>query len=633
VRSRSRWVARVGLALALLAAAPRPAHAWDPSTTHMGLVDRGLRASAVHLRWMDASEGAFGAYTSLRVNPQWLDDEQRRWITRALRAAHATSGAAGLGGPGACPGGNAPLETQRLCVQGDIWELSAVGWIKLGVIAETVPRERLLHHFVDRSHPQQATWLDPRVPAAMLRARLVAGAEAPLAGVGGRPSRARTGPSAIAWLQDPRDRLAPTAMAEHLRLAALDPDPARRMHHRALALLCFGALLHVAQDLSVPAHARGDVWSFFQPLSAVPRDRGLPLQEIARRVFPRADVGDPLLLSPRASAAARRAPTGDGDEDEDEDEARELDDAPADGAAPGTGAGATTSGRATPGGDERPAGQPLARSLLAHLVGEGGTGGIVALAATRFPTEASLPPPRAIAPERSASEAASELLAGLDLDPVELEGAYLQPWPADRGYVVSATGRALAAFDTDVDGRLRPYLDVDVLRSQARALLPRAAELTTSLFDFVWPAPLALEGPPRGPWRVTVPPGVELSEGEVIVLAEDPDGRRRELARAPVRGDAAAEAVRSGPAAGETGPVRLAAAAGLAPTADGERIVAVLVGQRAGGDAVVLEGLLRTAPSPARPTPVTRPAVPPTGSPPPDRGALLVEIPQPADAP
>jgi hypothetical protein len=79
--------------------------------------------------------------------------------------------------------------------------------------------------------------------------------------------------------------------------------------------------------------------------------------------------------------------------------------------------------------------------------------------------------------------------------------------------------------------------------------------------------------------------------------------------------------------------VRLAAAAGLAPTADGERIVAVLVGQRAGGDAVVLEGLLRTAPSPARPTPVTRPAVPPTGSPPPDRGALLVEIPQPADAP
>ncbi|MGB1013946.1 MAG: hypothetical protein ACPG4T_07425, partial [Nannocystaceae bacterium] len=129
-----RFLVATSISLGLLAAPP--AQAWDPSTTHIGLTQKAAINSAIHSRWMRGSELQRGLFTALRVDPALLSREELRLVQKALRNAPAASGARALGGPGACPGAQAPRSTQRFCISGDLWQLSALGWLELGVVAE-----------------------------------------------------------------------------------------------------------------------------------------------------------------------------------------------------------------------------------------------------------------------------------------------------------------------------------------------------------------------------------------------------------------------------------------------------------------------------------------------------------------
>src|SRR5690606_31959916 len=149
-------------------------------------------------------------------------------------------------------------------------------------------------------------------------------------------------PTALAWLDDPDDPLAPLATWEHLARASTAASQAERDHELALALIGVGALLHVVQDLSVPAHARGDASAFFAPLSPIAGDRGLPFQEFVRVEYGRSDL-------------------------------------------PGLSLARGTSN--TP-----PEGVPLAQTLIGHLLGEHGYEGLATVANQRFFSESSVPP-------------------------------------------------------------------------------------------------------------------------------------------------------------------------------------------------------------------------------------------------
>src|SRR5690606_8308585 len=92
---------------------------------------------------------------------------ERRMLTAALERG----GLQALGGPGSCPGLGAPPETQRFCVSGDLWELPAVQWLQVGVLAELVPSARAVHHFVDREDPLRPEFHDPQARPALLRIR------------------------------------------------------------------------------------------------------------------------------------------------------------------------------------------------------------------------------------------------------------------------------------------------------------------------------------------------------------------------------------------------------------------------------------------------------------------------------
>jgi len=466
----------LGIGLAALAPgllAPREAMAWDPSTTHLGMLERAVLGSALHLRWMAGSELQRGLFSPLRVDPRRLSASERRFLSAALNYGHSGSGVLPLGGPGACPGATAPVSTQLFCVDGDLWEMPAVQWMELGVVAEMVPSARAVHHFVDRKEPGRTTYSDPQQRPLLLRARQFRHNGAPLAGYITGTSYAGAGRSAIAWLADVEDPLAPPQTFRHLELASTLADARARDHHLAMALIGVGALLHVLQDMSVPAHARGDVTAFFTALSDAPADRGLPFSEIARLSFGRHDL--PGKPAPAAVTAVR--------------------------------------------------GAALAAGLQGHFLGDAGYEGLAVFTGRRFFSEGSLPAPMFLEPTITAEQAATLLLAGADLEASELQGAVLSPWPATRGYVKTQTGRPLAAFDTDDIGRVRPFIDEAVYREQFAQLVPRGVEASRSLIDWLWPTwPELRHDAAAG--HVDLRIAEDLQEPVLLVFTQTAEGQR-----------------------------------------------------------------------------------------------------------
>lgn len=529
------------LATVLTGVCASPASAWDPSTTHHAVLESAVTRSALHLRWMDASELERGLFSSLRIDPDQLDREQLRLLQLTVKQAHADAGALPLGGPGACPSADAPPETQQFCVDQNLWEHSALGWLALGMIAEVTPSARHLHHFVDLEHPEAATWEDDELPAAVLRARQARSNGEPIAGVLTGTNFSGEAGSAIAWLEDPDDLLAPAQTYRHLALASHAKTRGERDHHLALGLIGVGALLHVVQDLSVPAHARGDATAFFAPLSPAPGDRGLPLQEFVRVEYGRDVI--PGLVKPTA------APTG----------------------------------------------LPLTQTLLGHALGDGsGTGlvgeGLAGLAGRHFFSESSVPAPKQLDPTLSASAAATALLGDdHQLHADEVDGATLSPWPSERGYLLSATGRPLAAFDTDHEGRIRPYIDETCYRDQATLLLPAAVDATRSILDLLWPAWPQMQQVGKTV-RLTIP---AWATAELAVVIEADNGDRRQVATHTLT-------------VGTENAITL-----TAKPAAGERIVLILDAKRVAGPPIVLEQLLSAAetkvpePLPIVPVPMT----------------------------
>lgn len=560
------WISS-GLALTLglaITAAPRPATAWDPATTHLGMIDRAALESALHLRWMAGSELQRGLFTPLRVDPERLSPSERRFLGAAVRQAPSGAGVSPLGGPGACPGPKAPPATQLFCVQGDLWEMPALHWLHFGAVAELVPSAREVHHFVDREDPASLSFTDPQQRPLVLRSRQFRHNGAPLAGYVTGASFAGTGPSAIAWLADDRDPLAPPRTFAHLELASTHPDPRARDHHLAMAMIGLGALLHVLQDMSVPAHARGDVTAFFTPITDIPGDRGLPFNELARLSFGRHAL--PGRLAGEAIAEQR--------------------------------------------------GVALATGLRGHFLGDPDYEGLAVFTGRRFLSEHSVPEPRFLEPEQSPTEAAALLLADADLDPTEIAGATLSPWPAPRGYVKTVTGRPLAAFDTDELGRVRTFIDEAVYREQFSQLAPRAVAATRSLIDWMWPSwPELLYDAAGGTVDLAI--AADLKDPEILVFTQTAEGERTITAKVRLK-----PGIRN-------------RVGNLPKLSEDQRRVVVLRAKRSTGEPLVLEQVLgaESKTFPVVPPPYVAPVKPPPlPEPEPEEEAEPEAAPEPVEA-
>ncbi len=464
------WIRRGALTAFLLGlGATRPASAWDPSTIHVPLTERAALQSELQVRWMNASRGGFGLFSSVRLDPALLTVNEQVTIFETLRTLPDSAGARPLGGPGACPPPGSPEETQQFCVKGDLWELDALGWLRLGVLAESSPPSLVSRHFM---YPDAT-------------ADGVAGPESlgrnPSAAVS-RSSQRRRDPSmtqgfigisttnetanALAWYADQEAALSPQNLARHLELSTTARTSVERQHHLAMVLLCAGALSHVLQDLALPAHARGDVDAFFLPLSSVPGDRGLPIQEWSRTRIGRAGV----YQLPQS----QRTPTD---------------------------------------------------NLSLHELLFDPQRGVAAMAGAHNLSESTLPAPMVLSESLSTSAAAAQMLQGVHLAPEERDGAKLTAWPAESGYLRGGTGRLLSAWRRDADGAVISFLDEDLFRAQASSLLPRAMSATTRALELLFPVwPGVEDSIERGILSFQLPAG--LTDIRVAVAAQDEFGDR-----------------------------------------------------------------------------------------------------------
>ncbi|MGB1699309.1 MAG: hypothetical protein ACPHRO_05100 [Nannocystaceae bacterium] len=461
----TRVIAAAGLTCATLFGYARSAQAWDPTSIHIPLTERAALDSDLQVRWMDASDAAFGLFSGVRLDPSLLSTDERVLIFETLTNLPSSAGARPLGGPGACPPPGSPEQTQRYCVEGDLWELDALGRLRFGVLAESSPPDRVSQHFFFPSHDLESETSAPRLhdslPQRTQRRLRTAGTSR---FIGLNPTRQRA--SARAWYENQDGVLSPAQFSRHLELAATSPTNRERQHHLAMALICAGALGHVLQDLAVPAHARGDVDAFFQQLSELPGDRGLPLQE-----WSRVHIGKPGIYAIQS--------------------------------------------------EDQEMGPPLPlRALFFHP-----TRGTAAVTRALHFSENTLPSSKVLSPALAPDMAARELLEDSDIDPTMRERATLTRWPADSGYVKLSDGRALFAWRRDANGVVTPFLDEQVYRSETEMLLPRALSATTQAFDWLFPAwPSADTTIERGILSFQLPE--ELREAHVLVAVQDKLGRR-----------------------------------------------------------------------------------------------------------
>jgi hypothetical protein len=190
-----------------------------------------------------------------------------------------------------------------------------------------------------------------------------------------------------------------------------------------------------------------------------------------------------------------------------------------------------------------------------------------------------------------------------------------------RGYLKTATGRPLAAYDTDELGRVRCYIDEAVYREQFAQLIPRAVDASRSLIDWLWPSwPELTYDAVAG--HVDLAVDAALQAPEVLVFTQDPAGVRTIRQRYSVR------------------PGQRSRIAGLAkPTAE-LRTILVLRARRPTGEPLLIEHVLGaeskvysviTGPDYAPPPPPPpAPELPPEPSEPEPAEAPPAELPPPA---
>jgi hypothetical protein len=172
------------------------------------------------------------------------------------------------------------------------------------------------------------------------------------------------------------------------------------------------------------------------------------------------------------------------------------------------------------------------------VLGHEGYPGLVQEAGRRAFSESSLPPARAVAARLDPEAAAAVVLEGAVIDPAEREGATLEGWPAARGYLMSGSGRPLAAYRVDARDEVHLWLDRRVYRAQLHDLVPLGVDAGRSVLDLVYAA-FPTTTVDRQARSVVLEPGPTWEHATLHVLVEDGRGARRAHAEVAMEGAAA----------------------------------------------------------------------------------------------
>lgn len=444
-----------------LGTVPAPAQAWDVASTHLQLSESAILASSAHRVWMDASGMRIGLFSRLRLRPESLNAMQLFELDQAISKSPDRAQARPRGGEPQCPPKSQEASAQE-CARRRAWSQDALAWLRLGVLTAARSPHLLANHIA-----LPLPGLPTTTPQWFLRAQQRHN-HAPLAGrLAGENAVRRNGPSALfsasrGWsLRD---------LSATMAASALAPSPLLREEALAQSLILWGIALHAVQDQSVPAHARGELEGIFEQLSRHRHDQGSWLAEWTKRQRSRADI----------EKIAKKA--------------------------------------------EMPALLAMIQSWPEALSRQAAQPSIPRWVSRHFISPALFPQPRKLDIILDPQQAANELLAGvaLHLRSAERDGLVLDPWPARAGYLRTASGRILAAYQRDNNGAVRLHEDQAVLAENAQQLLGLASASSQLLLNRAWQAP------PEG---VSDPTQSKLwREGwtspRVVMLKESPKGAR-----------------------------------------------------------------------------------------------------------
>lgn len=445
---------------------PRPAQAWEVSTTHLDLSEAALLSSNAHRAWMDASGMRLGLFSSLSLDPAFLGPKQRWDLEQTLQTLPSRAMARPRGGEPLC----APDEVDKpkaQCLEHRPWSQDALAWLRLGVIAAAYEPHQLLDHMAlplpdePRELPRWLRKVQQRHNGAPITSTLA-----------GPPAPRENGPMKvlarrIGWtLRD---------LSATMAASALAPTPQGREQALVQTMILWGMALHLVQDQTLPAIARGELAGMFEPLSKHPQDRGSALSHWVGTRMHRNEI-DALAKN---SALPEILGT------------------------PQTWSSVLSRQSKTP---------SLPRWVAHHF-----------LSPAVFPTGMT------VDWDADPKQAANELFSGtsLHLRSAEREGLVLQGWPAPAGYLATASNRILASYARNENGTLELFEDPAVFAENAAQLLSVAMATSIYLLN------RAFELPPEG---VSDPSQSKLwrenwETPRALMLQESPDGLRRVVQR------------------------------------------------------------------------------------------------------
>lgn len=454
------------LGATLMAAAPAPAHAWDVGTTHLQLSEAALLASSAHRSLMDSSGMRLGLFSRFAVNPDDLNPVERWELEQAILKSPDRAMARPRGGEPLCPPDDKRADNAK-CLKRRPWSQDALAWLRLGVLTAARAPHLLAQHMA-----QPLPGKDNERPSWFRNAQRRYN-EAPLAASLTQDDLVRHAGPMDLLRQDHGWSL--RELGSTMAASAIAPSPKHRELATAKSMVLWGIALHLLQNQTLPAYARGELAGTFEALSKRPHDRGSALAQWTRGHKDRSQIDEltrsatlPELLSGMqdwSSALSRQS--------------------------------------------DQPS---LPRWVAKHFI-----------------SPEVFPAPVKLDWDLDPQRAANELLAKqtLALRSAEREGLVLQGWPAATGYLCTASGRMLAAYQRNDQGEVSLREDPAVMAENAAQLLSLAMAASKHLLNRAYALPPeGVSDPTQSPrWRTG------WSAPRVVMLQEDAEGQRRVVAR------------------------------------------------------------------------------------------------------
>jgi hypothetical protein len=215
--------------------AASPALAFDPATTHAGLTERAVLASALHKVLSRKLGRPLGLLEPLQIHSRYLEPSVRRSLWARLGALDPAGGYR--------PGADGAA--------------TALSWVVAGTVLAKTPPERGRHHFFD---PSNRRGLDdgPGLSGLAHELRLSVDDGASVRDMATGMAFDLTGHSSLEWIASPANDAGLPAMLDHLERSATAAEPAQRESALVRALMALGGILAVLEDAGEPAHVRND---------------------------------------------------------------------------------------------------------------------------------------------------------------------------------------------------------------------------------------------------------------------------------------------------------------------------------------------------------------------------------------